>query len=186
VLAYEKDVHYDLTRYLALWAGFSEGEAEEIARANQDLDDNPATSPLPGPDFCPKRLPLAMLPSPAVLNVICKDDPEFQRMITAQRAYHFVNGKRLEELRSSAFASRNLRILGHYLHALQDVFSHSLMDYKDLPPLDKLAANLGAVPDERIIGHLFYGHSVDKTYHRPDLAELMARYVYNELTPIGE
>ncbi|MGH7411264.1 MAG: HEAT repeat domain-containing protein, partial [Candidatus Methylomirabilis sp.] len=108
--------------------------------------------------------------------------PEFQRMLVAQRAYHFVDGKRLQELRESAFRQKNLKVLGHYLHALQDTFAHSLMDYSDLPPLDKVAASLGRLPDEQVIGHLLYGHSVDRTYERPDLAEFMAKYVYKELT----
>ncbi len=33
--AYEKDVHYHLTDYLAIWAGFSESEAGETDGANQ-------------------------------------------------------------------------------------------------------------------------------------------------------
>ncbi len=103
-------------------------------------------------------------------------------MLVAQRAYHFVDGKRLQELHDSAFRGRNLKTLGHYLHALQDTFSHSLMDYTELPPMDKLVASLGRLPDEKVIGHLLYGHSVDKTYERPDLAEQMAQYVYMELT----
>lgn len=44
---YERDVHYDLTRYLAIWAGFSKEDAQEIAKSNQGLDDNPATSAVP-------------------------------------------------------------------------------------------------------------------------------------------
>lgn len=47
--------------------------------------------------------------------------------------------------------------------------------------MNRLVASLGFMPDEKIIGHFLYGHSVDKTYERPDLAEQMARYVYAEL-----
>ena len=181
--AYERDVHYDLTKYLAQWAGFSDSEAEQIAAADQELDTKPEFNPLPNPNFCPELRKIAGAASAlAVIPEACKNDPEFQRMLTAQRAYHFVDGKRLQELRDSAFRGRNLKILGHYLHALQDTFSHSLMDYADLPPSDKLAASLGRLPDEKVIGHLLYGHSVDRTYERPDLAEQMARYVYMELT----
>lgn len=181
--AYERDVHYDLTKYLAQWAGFSDSEAKQIATADQELDAKPEFNPLPNQITCLKPLELAGVVA-ALLTIpkACKDDPEFQRMLTAQRAYHFVDGKRLQELRDSAFRGKNLKVLGHYLHALQDTFAHSLMDYADLPPLDKVVASLGRLPDEQVIGHLLYGHSVDKTYERPDLAEQMARYAYTELT----
>ena len=182
--AYERDVHYDLTKYLARWAAFSETEADQVAVADQELDAKPEFNPLPNlPLFCPQLSQLAVAaPTPAVIQAACKNDPEFQRMLTAQRAFHFVDGARLQALRDSAFRGKNLKTLGHYLHALQDTFAHSLMDYQELPPIDKLVANLGFLPDEKIIGHLMYGHSVDKTYERPDLAEFMARYVYTELT----
>ena len=179
--AYERDVHYDLTKYLARWAGFSDSEAEQIATADQELDTKPEFNPLPNQITCLKPLELAGVVA-ALLTIpkACKNDPEFQRMLTAQRAYHFADGKTLQELRDSAFGGKNLKILGHYLHALQDTFAHSLMDYTDLPPLDKLVVSLGRLPDEKVIGHLLYGHSVDKTYERPDLAEFMAQYVYAE------
>lgn len=181
--AYERDVHYDLTKHLARWAGFSEDEAEQIATADQEIDAKPEFNPLPNlKDVCPELRKIAGPASAIVaIPVACKNDPEFQRMLTAQRAYHFVDSERLQALRESAFREKNLKILGHYLHALQDTFAHSLMDYADLPPLDKLVANLGHLPDAKIIGHLLYGHSLDKTYERPDLAEHMAQYVYAEL-----
>ncbi len=183
VHAYERDVHYDLTKYLARWAGFSETEAEQIGAADQELDAKAEFNPMPNPNFCPKLQKLAVAaPTPAIIEAACKEDPEFQRMLTAQRAYHFADGKRLQELKDSAFRGKNLKTLGHYLHVPQDTFAHSLMDYKDLPPMDRLVASLGFMPDEKIIGHFLYGHSVDKTYERPDLAEQMARYVYAELT----
>lgn len=180
--AYERDVHYDLTKFLVRWAGFSEDEAEQIATADQEIDAKSEFNPLPNPNFCPELRKIAGPASALVaIPVVCKNDPEFQRMLTAQRAYHFVDSERLRALRESAFQGRNLKILGHYLHALQDTFAHSLMDYADLPPLDKLVASLGRLPDEKILGHFLYGHSLDKTYERPDLAEQMARYVYAEL-----
>src|SRR5262249_36642697 len=42
---YEQDVHFLLTRTLALRAGFTPAEADEIARADQGVDENPRTSP---------------------------------------------------------------------------------------------------------------------------------------------
>jgi len=38
VAAYESDVHYGLTRWLALKAGFDPGQADAIALGNQRLD----------------------------------------------------------------------------------------------------------------------------------------------------
>lgn len=142
---YESDVHYHLTKYLARWAGFSENEAEQIAAADQELDDKPAFSAMPDLGLvCPKlKQGTSAVLNPELVLTACKDDPELQRMLSAQRAYHVVDGKRLGELRESAFRTRDLRILGHYLHALQGTFAHSLMDYADLPPLDRLVAGLG-------------------------------------------
>jgi hypothetical protein len=99
--AYERDVHYDLTKYLARWAGFSEGEAEQIAAADQEIDAKPEFNPLPNPNFCPELRKLAGPASAIVaVPVACKNDPEFERMLTAQRAYHFVDNERLQALPS--------------------------------------------------------------------------------------
>lgn len=94
---YESDVHYHLTKFLAQWAGFSEADAEQIAAADQELDTKPEFNPLPNlPQFCPQVLRLAVAaPTPAIIEAACKDDLEFRRMLTAQRAYHFADGKRL-------------------------------------------------------------------------------------------
>ena len=42
---YGRDVHYDLTIRIATEVGFPSSSAREIARANQDVDDNLQTSP---------------------------------------------------------------------------------------------------------------------------------------------
>ena len=42
---YEADVHRDLTRALAIQAGYSPAQAAQIANADQGVDDNPQTSP---------------------------------------------------------------------------------------------------------------------------------------------
>lgn len=47
---YEEDVHRDLTRSLAIRAGFSREEAVRIAGANQGVDDNSRTSPFASED----------------------------------------------------------------------------------------------------------------------------------------
>ena len=44
-VAYEENVHYELTRFLAVSAGLKDDIAFEIARADQGTDEDPATSP---------------------------------------------------------------------------------------------------------------------------------------------
>jgi hypothetical protein len=46
VCAWEADVHYGLTRWLAIEAGFSEQDAGQIARGNLAIDTSPVTNPL--------------------------------------------------------------------------------------------------------------------------------------------
>ena len=48
---YEEDVHFNLTQYLALQAGWGRGEAEAIARANQGVDEESGASPFRPSDF---------------------------------------------------------------------------------------------------------------------------------------
>jgi len=45
---YERDVHYNLTYYLAARAGFNIDQARQIATANQGVDDSPITGPFAG------------------------------------------------------------------------------------------------------------------------------------------
>jgi hypothetical protein len=45
---YERDVHFTLTKYLAIKAGFTPAQALQIATANQGTDENPNTSPYAG------------------------------------------------------------------------------------------------------------------------------------------
>jgi uncharacterized protein RhaS with RHS repeats len=43
---YQRDVHYDLTRWLALQVGYSDAAATTIAGANQGIDDSRRTCPI--------------------------------------------------------------------------------------------------------------------------------------------
>lgn len=101
VKSYELPVHFTFTMYLAELAGFTEAEAFEIARYDQAIDDNPATSPMPQiSSFGVER----------------------------RSAYHFINNTRGNALRADAFACVGavgwLRRTGIYLHAQEDLFSH--------------------------------------------------------------
>jgi RHS repeat-associated protein len=95
---YEEDVHRALTEVLALAAGFGVGTAERIGRADQWVDDNPATSPMgmwPAGDAVEKR-----------------------------RKYHFTTQQRRDELWSGFESSGSPDDLGVFFHAFQDSFAH--------------------------------------------------------------
>src|SRR5687767_2423185 len=91
---WEREVHYDLTRVLALAAGFDSTAAHEIAtwnlRADTDADKSPMTL------FSTEQREL----------------------------YHFTTLERRIELARAGVAPGQLRQLGLFLHAEQDSFSH--------------------------------------------------------------
>ncbi|MBI4380399.1 MAG: hypothetical protein HY574_04325, partial [candidate division NC10 bacterium] len=78
----------------------------------------------------------------------------------ALRDYHFTTEARRADLFSRAVEGRNLDVLGQYLHAFQDSYSHE-----------------GLTPGK----HLLRGHAPDKTYNDPEKANQMARDSYNRL-----
>jgi RHS repeat-associated protein len=91
---YNRDVHFDLTDGIGRQVGMCTATAIRIAAANQRMDEDSWTSPIP---------------------------PE---NVDARRMYHFTSIERLETLRSQAFGSGTTSAMGMYLHALQDSFSH--------------------------------------------------------------
>ena len=118
---YEKDVHYHLTKYLAIQAGFSESDANIIASANQDVDDNPKTSA--NPEYA--------------LN------SGFDAQI---RAWHFSSNERVAEVLSRAFVSGDLAELGAALHCFQDsLFAHKKYRESASHAIDSI---LGKKPDD--------------------------------------
>ena len=97
---YEKDVHYYLTKHLALQAGFSKSDAEIIASSNQSIDTNSTTSA--NPRYAVKRL-----------------------MDNQKEAWHFASDQRVAEVITKAFATRDRSELGSALHCFQDsLFAH--------------------------------------------------------------
>lgn len=101
--AYETDIHFTFTMFLAELAGFSQTEAFEIAKYDQGVDDDPATQPM----------------------------QDISSTGTQRRAaYHFVNQARVTELRARAAECavsgqppRSHR-MGTFFHALEDLYSH--------------------------------------------------------------
>jgi hypothetical protein len=101
---YEFPVHFGVTMWLAETAGFREGEAYELAKYDQAVDDNPNTEPLWDWNSAG---------------------------IQSRKQYHFVDGARLGQLRNAALACTPEKMttpefirIGEYFHALEDVYSH--------------------------------------------------------------
>jgi len=92
-------VHRDLTEVLAEAAGAPSNIASEIAAANQEIDDNPATSPM------------GMTP--------------FGEAVKTRANYHFTTSERRAEMLGNFSRSGKIKDLGAYLHALQDSYSHA-------------------------------------------------------------
>jgi len=81
--------------------------------------------------------------------------------VEARRQYHFTTIERRMELWNAFMESGSIRDLGRYLHAEQDSYSHE---------------GFGA-----IFGHLFAGHTPDRTYSDPAKADRMALDTYEAL-----
>lgn len=96
---YEQDVHYSLTEFLARAAGYSQKIAIRIARADQGVDDDPATSPM--------RMSLSA------------------EAVAIRANYHFTSQERRTRMYSAFSKSGKPEDLGVYLHAEQDSFSHA-------------------------------------------------------------
>jgi len=105
--AYEFDVHFTITIWLAEMVGFASDDAYEIAKYDQATDDDPATGPLTG----------------GYLD---------RASVKRRRLYHFPNADRMAELRRAAercprggrLSARDFKAVGWYLHAFEDVYAH--------------------------------------------------------------
>jgi len=96
---YEEDVHRGLTELLSEAAGMPANLAGELAAADQNIDDNPDTSPMdkwPGGEAEKKRAD-----------------------------YHFTTPERRATMLNDFKQSGKIKDLGAYLHALQDSYSHA-------------------------------------------------------------
>jgi RHS repeat-associated protein len=91
---WEREVHYDLTRLLAIAAGFDRVAASEIADWNQRADTDTDKTPM---------------------TLFSTEQREL---------YHFTSLERRMQLARGAVVPGNIRELGLFLHAEQDSFSH--------------------------------------------------------------
>ena len=124
-LAWEDDVHYGLTWWLALKVGFTEEQAGWIASGDQGVDDSNVTGSVistalsscvaaeasGAATVAKNHFPSRVLPpSPAASRVVLKGEPWWETTRAA-----FPNVDKTEPTLSS---------LGRYLHSLQDSWSH--------------------------------------------------------------
>ena len=124
-LAWEADVHYGLTKWIALRVGYPEPQAEWIARGDQGVDDSWVTGPVIGTLLaaCTGSDPSGSVtvhnnhfPSP-------KNPPNSaaERVVKAGASWR--DGSPRQPPRLDATEATH-SALGQYLHTLQDTWSH--------------------------------------------------------------
>jgi hypothetical protein len=111
--AYDKDTHYALTYYLALILGYTPAQAQQIARLDYSVDDNPETEPLQLRNIV---IPWADAQTPRVKFHAFPDS----RNPDPADADAKVNN-RLNQLWKEA---QDIGNPGIFLHFLQDMFAH--------------------------------------------------------------
>jgi hypothetical protein len=102
---YGRDVHFSLTEALAIAAGFDYMDASTIANANQGVDTNPKTTPVPEVSY-------GYLKEGDALGIQRRKD------------WHFTTAQRRAQLKAIFLKSGSLDDLGKYMHAFQDQYSH--------------------------------------------------------------
>jgi hypothetical protein len=179
-LAWESDVHYGLTRWLALQAGYTEQQAIWIAEGNQGIDDSPSTSPVHHTvrSACIGRDVTGSAQVhdhhfPSLRNV--RNLPP-RRVVEPGQV--LIGQNRVPRPTITDYTDNSqFRALGRHLHAFQDTWSHQGEPDFPQPPCD---AELGW-------GHAFARggwpcHTADLTYAWHDTDVLaMARATYDVL-----
>lgn len=122
--AWEEDLHYVLTFWLATQAGFSREDADQIAKGDQSYDDSEHTSAIPtvlwiiltndtgaARELQLKHFPSdALLPSPPARRAVAPNSP------TARKA--------VDAALNAGESATALIALGEALHPFQDSWSH--------------------------------------------------------------
>lgn len=175
--AWESDVHYGLTKWLALQAGYSPDDAEVIAGANQGVDDSWLTGPLQSTAIAA----CLQTPDPSGAKIVHDhhfaselDPPDSpaNRKLNAGAIWKDVRPRIVPQ---SSDGNSFLTNLGQYLHSLQDSWSHQ--GEPDTPPF---------CDPNYAFGHSrprggWACHLADYTYRWPADAETMAKATYEVL-----
>ena len=170
--AWEQDVHYVLTFWLATQAGFSRDDADQIAKGDQGYDDSEHTSAIPtvlwivlandlgaARELQLKHFPSdALLPSPPLRRAVAPNSP------TARRA--------LESALNAGESATALIAFGEAFHPFQDSWSHQ--GVPDIPY--NLKPNLISAHPQVRGG--WKSHNADLTYLHVDETIDVARQTY--------
>jgi hypothetical protein len=177
--AWESDVHYVLTWWLATQAGFSRGDADTIAKADQSYDASDHHAAIPtmlwilvrndagaARDLQRKHFPSdAQLPSPPLRRVVVPNSD--QARVSVESA-----------IRPNTAATA-LQELGEGLHPFQDSWSHQGVPDVPLRPGIQFSPELSCAHPEARGGWM--SHNADITYlHVTDVVE-MAHETYTLL-----
>lgn len=126
-VAWQEDMHYGLTKWLALKAGITEDQAELLANSNQDLDTNlidAIEAVCRSACFGNVHRPTAQLVGkhhfPSKGNI---PDPPQKRIV--ERGSSVVYDGIRDRLSKGGREQDLLSDLGYELHALQDSWSHA-------------------------------------------------------------
>lgn len=181
--AFEADVHYGLTQWLALQAGYSAQQAESIARGNQQADSGLMDSMLPMLEYaCVSRSPAmaraaqsyhfaSAVPVPAAperREIVANSDAARRKLDSVMRA-----AKRM--------ADSHLLKLGEALHLLQDSWAHQGVPGKPIlqtPAVQCDAALAWATPETR---GGWSRHKADVASQWPEDTVAMAAATYQHL-----
>ena len=164
--AWEVDVHYGLTRWLAIQAGYTNDQAEQVAQGDQGVDDSWITGPVHGTIVaaCVGR-------DPAGSDTVhdhhfpSKSDPPAdpaKRSVTSGEVWR--DGKR-RDVPFIDGSEASLLSLGRYLHAQQDSWSHQ--GEADVP--------------EFCSPRLGFGHAVSRGGWSCHLADLTYRWARTDV-----
>lgn len=130
--AWDADVHYGLTLWLAMTAGFNPADSRAIAEADEGLDNSPSTGPLWNGAYIAlrndKRASLTMqmyhFPSYGPVPGSKVDQKDRMVVINSDAARELVEHE-ITIKRPNADRAGELARFGAALHALQDSWSHS-------------------------------------------------------------
>jgi len=165
-LAYENDVHYGLTKWLALKAGFTSRDAELVAVGDRDLDGGALdavrlvlySACIGKDDQGAREVQRHHFPSPALIP----SEPNAREVVSRSPSAYSVSDDRIVTPKTYA-PQQNLLEFGNGIHSLQDSFSHR--GVPDVPGFLLFTCDSG---------HAF-GHPSDRggwTSHDPDLTSV--------------